>query len=311
VDAEGDDYRLSPRCPCVDAGLPLTLTTAAGSGRSLPVADARWFYDGFGLPGETGDTIWVGSDRDVAIVTSRDVGRNLLVLDREIRWRNGAPVTLPHAGTAPDLGAIECGRDEDTGRDFPRIPPGVRWAPPTEPATPLVQADFEDATVEQWGFVWNLDRKRNTDYARATDTSSSGEASLRLFATADGAVLAGDVKPPVWNIDAFPVVHFAYRVPKGVPLGVWLDGFDTEHQGAARVCVGGTETRKTGGGADLAEVELLDDDQWHVARLDARIIRKVYPDLTHLQAFQLYTHRNASKGQQFWIDDFVIGPEGR
>ncbi len=303
-----EDYRLAPGSPCIDAGATLARTTRAGSGSRLPVDDARWFYDGFGIPGEAGDRIVIGDARRSARVTSVDRARNRLILDRELDWEEGETVSLPYVGAAPDLGAMEAGAEGEEWFRPISIPPNIRWRPPARPGEPLVQVDFEDETVEQWGYVWNLDRKRQTGYKRVRDTAAGGQCSLQLFATGNRSILGADVKPRVWEIDRFPIVRFAYRIPKGVPVGIWLDGFDTERNGSARVCVGGSPARKPGGDRDLGRYALMDDDSWHEITLDARTVREVFPDMKHLQAFSFLTRQNGKKGQRFWIDDFVIAP---
>jgi hypothetical protein len=78
----------------------------------MRVADARYFYDGFGIPGEQGDLIWVGAAREPARVVARDIEQNTLTLDRNLTWEADEPVTLPYAGDAPDHGAYERGAGE-------------------------------------------------------------------------------------------------------------------------------------------------------------------------------------------------------
>ena len=56
---------------------------------------------------------------------------------------------------------------------------------------------------------------------------------------------------------------------------------------------------------------VIDDDRWHSFTLDARVIREVFPDIKHLQAFQLHTRENGKSGHEFWVDDFVIGAQER
>lgn len=309
VAANADDYRLSFGSPCIDAGAMLTTTTRDGHGRKLPVNDARWFYDGFGIAGQQGDLVFVGMDRRPARVTKTDTEGNILHLDREVRWQVGEPVSLPYVGRAPDLGAMEHAAEDRPWFYRVTVPPGIRWQRPADPDTPLVATDFEDVTLEQWGYVWNLDRKRDTGYARVRDTAAGGAYSLRLQATGNRSILGGDVKPPVWNLDRYPIVRFAYRIPQGVPVGVWLDAFDTEERGSGRVCVGGTSGRSSGDSRDLGKCRLVDDGQWHTLEFDARMVRDTFPNIKYLQSFQFYTQGNGRKGQQFWIDDFAIEPD--
>ena len=73
----------------------------------MPVADASWFNDGYGLA--AGDLISVGNERELTVLRV-DVAANRLLLDRSIGWADGAPVHMEFAGSAPDVGAVESGR---------------------------------------------------------------------------------------------------------------------------------------------------------------------------------------------------------
>ena len=92
-----------------DAGRPLTCAIGSGKGRDLPVSDAAYFYDGFGIEGETGDWIAVGDGANLARVlriTTNYYQADVLHLDREVEWRVGAPVSLPWQGDAPEEGEL-------------------------------------------------------------------------------------------------------------------------------------------------------------------------------------------------------------
>ena len=305
-DAEADDLTLRPDSPAVDRGAPLTRTRAAGSGTVLPVLDARWFYDGFGIPGEVGDEIVVGAA--AARVRRVDLEANTLELDRPLTWAAEAPVWPPHAGPASDLGAYELGLD--TG---PAVPPGLRVETMESATAVVVRTDFELADLESWHYYWNFSRQQGTDSRIDTATAFSGERSMRVFATEaaaekNDAWLSCDIRPRWWDIDRFPEVRVAYRIPPGVPVGLWLHTFQGARAGARRLCIGGSPARSTGGSKDLARYVLQDDDQWHEISIDARVIREAFPDVTLLQMFRFYTHRNGKAGDQFWFDDFRILP---
>jgi hypothetical protein len=109
VDEAGGDFHLAPGSPMIDAGAFLTKAVAAGSGTELPVADASWFYDGHGIPGETGDEIQLEGQREVARVTAVDLAANRLQLDRALTWTAGQGVALRYGGSRPDVGAYESG----------------------------------------------------------------------------------------------------------------------------------------------------------------------------------------------------------
>lgn len=117
IDAEPDlqnvktgDFRIGPDSACIDAGAPLALAIDEGHGSELPVSDGLPFYDGFGIEGEQGDWIAVGSPENLAQIERIELRYDLadiLHLDREVRWTNGMPVSLPWAGEAPDIGVHE------------------------------------------------------------------------------------------------------------------------------------------------------------------------------------------------------------
>jgi hypothetical protein len=77
--------------PGFQDAVALTTTTSAGSGTSLAVADAGYFYDGWGITGETGDYIKVGSNAPVKI-TAANWTTNTLTLASSITWGNGDAV---------------------------------------------------------------------------------------------------------------------------------------------------------------------------------------------------------------------------
>ncbi len=105
--AEAHDFRLKPGSTLINAGRLLTRTTAAGSGTSLPVGDATYFYDGYQIPGESGDEIQLEGQTQTAIILSIDYTANTLTLDRPLDWNADQGVSLKYNGSAPDVGAHE------------------------------------------------------------------------------------------------------------------------------------------------------------------------------------------------------------
>jgi hypothetical protein len=105
--ADGHDFRLKPASTLINAGRFLTRTTAAGSGTSLPVEDAGFFYDGYQIPGESGDEIQIEGQTRTARVVSIDYNSNTLVLDTPLDWSDSQGVSLHYNGSAPDVGAYE------------------------------------------------------------------------------------------------------------------------------------------------------------------------------------------------------------
>ncbi|MFW6155569.1 MAG: right-handed parallel beta-helix repeat-containing protein [Planctomycetota bacterium] len=104
VDPDKGEFRLKGDSPCIDAGAPLTTTTADGEGTRVPVADPLYFCDGFGMI--AGDEIIVGANETARLVAV-DYEKKILTLDRSVRFSAGDGVSLAFTGKAPDLGPYE------------------------------------------------------------------------------------------------------------------------------------------------------------------------------------------------------------
>ncbi len=124
------DFQLAAGSPARDAGGSLTFTTTAGSGQSIPVADAGYFCDGFGRE-DGADSIMVGASTPVRI-TSVDLVNNVIRIEDPLTWPAGAGVNRPFRGTAPDIGAIESGGSTPVA---PPVPAAVGLLTPASGAT--------------------------------------------------------------------------------------------------------------------------------------------------------------------------------
>ena len=374
VDGGSRNFTLRADSPCIDAGRPLTRTTAAGQGKALPVEDARWFFDGFGIEGERGDVIAIGTGDRAARIEKVEFNYyqpDTILLDRDAKWKAGDPVSLPWVGKAPDMGACEHGlrrrrpvalakpsdaKPGDTIKFTAKLPElgvqSVEWdladggtadqltashtfrtaghypvrlrvryedgrterdfafvkiAGPADPRAPMLTVDFEDETLLEWGFRFKFYRQRSTGFERVSG-GRRGEKCMHLFAERKGSILGCSLAPGEWDIDAYPFVRFAYRVPSGTPVGLCLEAFPSPEHGSSRVVIGGTRSRAHGPYPDTGTCELVDDGQWHETTLDVRAIRDHIKGLKHLRLFRFYTHQNATKGHHFWFDDFAILP---
>jgi parallel beta-helix repeat protein len=101
------DFTLFNTSPMVDAGAFLAHASSAGSGAVLPVDDALYFHDGFGIPGASGDLIQLEGQTQAARVIDVDYDARTLVLDRPLTWQAGQGVSLAYTGIAPDIGYYE------------------------------------------------------------------------------------------------------------------------------------------------------------------------------------------------------------
>ena len=152
MNSENHDFRLHANSPCIDAGRALTRTRLGGRGRELPVDDGRYFYDGFGISGETGDRVAIGTGDRIARIEKVLLNYyqpDLLVLDREMEWEAGDPVSLPWSGEAPDIGAYEHGL-RGSRRVIARAEPAD--AQPGEKVSFRVEPTGTDAASVEWDF---------------------------------------------------------------------------------------------------------------------------------------------------------------
>ncbi|MGI6082403.1 MAG: right-handed parallel beta-helix repeat-containing protein [Limnochordia bacterium] len=109
VDADNYNHAPAPGSPLLDGGAFLTMAVGTGQGLEIPVKDASFFYDGFGIEGELGDLIAIGSADQVARVVKVDRARQTLTVDREVTWTEGDGLSLAWSGNAPDMGVYELG----------------------------------------------------------------------------------------------------------------------------------------------------------------------------------------------------------
>jgi hypothetical protein len=107
LDEAARDFRLRPASSMVDAGVFLTRTLEAGTGTRMPVEDAGYFFDGYGIPGEKADLIQLENETRAVRIERVDYENHVLVLSESIAWAAGQGVHLPYAGRRPDIGAYE------------------------------------------------------------------------------------------------------------------------------------------------------------------------------------------------------------
>jgi hypothetical protein len=105
--ASAGDFTLQATSPAIDRGGFLTQSIAAGSGTLLPVQDARYFSDGYGLI--PGDLIQLQGQTATARVSAVDYSANTLTLETPLSWTAGQGVSYAYAGSTPDIGAHERG----------------------------------------------------------------------------------------------------------------------------------------------------------------------------------------------------------
>ncbi len=108
VNIDKRDFSLQSNSYLIDAGAWLTtITSSTGSGKtSFTVEDSLYFYDGWGIPGEVGDTIKTQNGQTTTI-QSINYDTKTITVSPAISIVNGEGLALDYSGSRPDIGAIE------------------------------------------------------------------------------------------------------------------------------------------------------------------------------------------------------------
>ena len=131
IDAANADFTLQSTSDAIDAGTWLTQVndSEGGSGTSMVVDDSRYFYDGWGIPGETADYIWVDnpSSADFLVqISSIDYDTHTITLAGSKTWDDNAYVYLAYSSTVGIMGAgVDIGAYEYGASDMLSPPSGL------------------------------------------------------------------------------------------------------------------------------------------------------------------------------------------
>jgi len=163
-DPDNHDFTLPSYSPMIDAGDWLTTITSstAGGQTSFVVADSFYFYDGWNIPDEIGDTIKTEYGQ-VTTIQAIDYDTHTITVSPAINIVNGEGVSLEYTGLAPDIGAYEftgvacfpisqagwsllyCDSEETVGEDGVATnsfdgDPGTFWSTQWTPTSPCSSA---------------------------------------------------------------------------------------------------------------------------------------------------------------------------
>lgn len=163
------------------------------------------------------------------------------------------------------------------------------------------QATFLVTDFESDAGLWSTPTCR-TGAARDQTTAASGSWSMRVFATSAASCLSLPLLPSGWEIKQGPTLSVAYRIPAGVPVGLYLTV-----TGVGQIFVTGTATAQPGTAPVLTTVPLVDDNTWRTLTLDLYTsLRARWPTATTITRVEWGTNANAPAGTQFWFDDFAV-----
>ncbi len=110
TDPANHDFTLQSTSPMIDAGAWLTTITSstANSQTSFKADDARYFYAGWDISGEIGDTIKTESGQ-ITTIQSINYDTNIITVNPAINIVKNEGIALNYEGTFPDIGAYEYG----------------------------------------------------------------------------------------------------------------------------------------------------------------------------------------------------------
>jgi len=246
---EGEDFDLSDNSEMIDAGAFLTRTASSGSGRTLQVEDAKYFYDGFGISGEVGDTIQLEGQSQSARITDIDYNANTITVDKSLNWDAGAGVSLEYSGYAPDIGVSEsegeppvvreCSRDSDCSTRGPGFfcnsDSQCGWKPPIGIPKP-------EFGIEETYRMYDDPANRNPELTY-TKNSEGGYYTHYVDNSGDchnpeSVTDFGSPSDPLCN---FPQTSETSLLPPGSIVEIHGDVYDGGGRGWRRIGSGGTE----------------------------------------------------------------------
>ncbi len=102
-----ESFELQSNSSMIDSGSFLTTTASSGSGNTIRVNDANYFYDGFGIDGEVGDTIQLEGQTTTARIIDVNYDTNNITINKSLSWSANQGIGLAYNGNAPDIGANE------------------------------------------------------------------------------------------------------------------------------------------------------------------------------------------------------------
>lgn len=113
TNAANRNFTLQGSSPMIDAGAWLTtITNSTASGvSSFVVDDSRYFYDGWGIQGETGDIIKT-QNGEVTTIQSINYDTHTITVSPAIHIVKGEGLALNYSGSAPEIGAYEYGASD-------------------------------------------------------------------------------------------------------------------------------------------------------------------------------------------------------
>lgn len=106
-EGSGDFTADDGNAPQVDTGVWLTTVNGGTTSTTITVDDYPYFfYDGYGISGETGDTIKTENGQ-TAVISSINYGTKQITFTTQITVIDGEGIALDYAGQKPDIGAEE------------------------------------------------------------------------------------------------------------------------------------------------------------------------------------------------------------
>ncbi len=139
----------------------------------------------------------------------------------------------------------------------------------------------------------------------------AGPGAMRMSSVSASSKLTAGWSVEAWDLEQHPVLRFAYKIPRGVPVGLrcqtmlgdWvsLGGTVGEPDDAATAPPGAA-------GQEGEPPRLTDDDQWHEVVVDVgQAFQRVLPGIRVLTAFRFAAAREAGVDRHCWIDEFHVG----
>lgn len=370
VDMNTDVFYISRANEYKQDVLALTNTSRSGKGKKIPVNDSYYFYDGFDIPGEKGDTILIGEKKIKAVIVRINKKKNELLVDRSVSWRKGEKIYYDNTLATEskkigykvicndnaynekeyvkkrgcDVGStnnylfwLSKGENDESitwmfddgsyltgdrvekhlvGRGLKtvrvllqkangdRIYLGMVIRIVGSPENKNYIAMSFNSMDDEWWWRWNTGKNTKATQRAKLD----GQNYLQITAMKRGAEMLVKMYLKHWDIDEYPYIRFDYKIPKNIGVAFFVEGYESAKKKYRDICLMESKITNNIGGDCLGKEYLIADNEWHEARVDARIANGMLRESRYPSAilFKIKEGFNSARGASFNISNFQI-----
>lgn len=214
---------------------------------------------------------------------------------RFTRWHG---VRIDHILSDGNWKAVHSEVGPDVGSDHRPVIADIEFtgiaSKASETGEPAQEKLPEQGVLVYENFDISLGKFENNRAAVITidnNTKYQGKNSMKVQPADEANDVSIGIQLDTWTLNTYPMVSFAYKIPKGNPLGLRVKTiFDDQ------VILARTTTN-----------QLIDDDHWHKISIDVReVMRTGLPNVKSLKGLEFFSEAPAQAARVFWISQFRV-----